>query len=70
MRVLLAGASGALGHRLTPALVSAGHQVFGTTRSGNAASIAAAGATPLRMDGLDRDSVQSGRPSRTSSSTS
>ena len=57
MRVLLAGASGALGHTLTPALVKAGHQVFGTTRSGNTASITAAGATPLRMDGLDRDSV-------------
>jgi len=57
MRVLLAGASGALGHGLTPALVAAGHQVFGTTRSGNAESITAAGATPVRMDGLDRGSV-------------
>jgi nucleoside-diphosphate-sugar epimerase len=57
MRVLLAGASGALGHSLTPALVQAGHEVYGTTRSGNTASIAAAGATPLSMDGLDRDSV-------------
>lgn len=57
MRVLLAGASGALGHTLTPALVAAGHHVFGTTRSGNTASITAAGATPLRMDGLDRSSV-------------
>ena len=57
MRVLLAGASGALGNTLTPALVQAGHQVFGTTRSGNSAPIAAAGATPVRMDGLDRDSV-------------
>lgn len=57
MRVLLAGASGALGHTLTPALVAAGHHVFGTTRSGNAESITAAGATAVRMDGLDRDSV-------------
>ncbi|HKX66235.1 MAG TPA: NAD(P)-dependent oxidoreductase [Intrasporangium sp.] len=59
MRVLLAGASGALGHSLTPALVQAGHEVYGTTRSGNTASIAKAGATPLRMDGLDRESVLS-----------
>ncbi len=57
MRILLAGASGALGHTLTPALVAAGHQVFGTTRSGAAAAITAAGATPLTMDGLDRSSV-------------
>jgi nucleoside-diphosphate-sugar epimerase len=57
MRVLLAGASGALGHSLTPALVAAGHQVFGTTRSGNTAAITTAGATPIRMDGLDRSSV-------------
>ena len=57
MRVLLAGASGALGHTLTPALVTAGHQVFGTTRSGNTAAISKAGATPIRMDGLDRSSV-------------
>ncbi|MDC5696361.1 NAD(P)-dependent oxidoreductase [Intrasporangium calvum] len=59
MRVLLAGASGALGHSLTPALVAAGHDVFGTTRSGNTDAIATAGATPLQMDGLDRDSVRS-----------
>jgi nucleoside-diphosphate-sugar epimerase len=59
MRVLLAGASGALGHSLTPALVAAGHEVHGTTRSGNAAAITAAGATPLTMNGLDRDSVMS-----------
>lgn len=58
MRVLLAGASGALGHSLTPALVAAGHDVYGTTRSGNTDAIAAAGATPLQMDGLDRDSVR------------
>lgn len=57
MRILLAGASGALGHTLTPALVAAGHEVFGTTRSSHTAQITEAGATPLQMDGLDRDSV-------------
>ncbi|MGW5239337.1 NAD-dependent epimerase/dehydratase family protein [Monashia sp. NPDC004114] len=58
MRVLLAGASGAIGHTLTPALVAAGHAVHGTTRSDtHAAAIERAGATPVVMDGLDRDSV-------------
>ncbi|AXG15036.1 NAD-dependent epimerase/dehydratase family protein [Intrasporangium calvum] len=52
-----AGASGALGRTLTPALVAAGHDVFGTTRTGNPGPITAAGATPLTMDGLDRTSV-------------
>ncbi|MFC7485374.1 NAD-dependent epimerase/dehydratase family protein [Knoellia sp. CPCC 206453] len=58
MRILLAGATGAIGHSLTPALVAAGHTVFGTTRTDhNRAAIAAMGATPVLMDGLDRDSV-------------
>ena len=57
MRVLLAGASGALGHASHQPSSRPDPAVFGTTRSGNTASIAAAGATPLRMDGLDRDSV-------------
>ena len=58
MRVLLAGASGAIGHTLTPALVAAGHIVHGTTRTdGHAAGIERAGATPVIMDGLDRESV-------------
>lgn len=58
MRVLVAGASGALGQNLTPALVAAGHTVYGTTRSqSHAPAIERAGATPVIMDGLDRDSV-------------
>jgi nucleoside-diphosphate-sugar epimerase len=58
MRVLLAGATGAIGHSLTPALVAAGHSVHGTTRSTtHAAALERAGATPVVMDGLDRDSV-------------
>ena len=52
MRVLLAGASGALGLSLTPALVQAGHEVYGTTRSGNTASICRSG----------RDATEHGRP--------
>ena len=33
MRVFVAGAAGAIGQRLVPQLVSAGHQVVATTRS-------------------------------------
>lgn len=58
MRVLLAGATGAIGHSLTPALVAAGHTVSGTTRTAdNARAITAMGATPIQMDGLVRESV-------------
>jgi nucleoside-diphosphate-sugar epimerase len=38
MRVLLAGASGAIGRRLVPLLVRAGHDVVGTTRSAQTAT--------------------------------
>jgi nucleoside-diphosphate-sugar epimerase len=37
MRIFLAGASGAIGRRLTPILLAAGHRVTGTTRSRDAA---------------------------------
>jgi nucleoside-diphosphate-sugar epimerase len=58
MQIFLAGATGALGRRLVPMLVEAGHQVVGTTRrAGKAADLAAAGAEPVVMDGLDADSV-------------
>ncbi len=54
MRVLVAGASGAIGKQLVPALVAAGHQVTATTRNPrNTASLSAAGATPVVVDGLD-----------------
>lgn len=58
MRILVAGATGAIGHSLNPQLVAAGHAVFGTTRSEQSFSaLRDAGVTPVRMDGLDRDSV-------------
>ena len=58
MRVLLAGATGALGRRLLPKLIAAGHDVVGTTRSAEKlAALEAAGAQGVVMDGLDRDSV-------------
>jgi 2-alkyl-3-oxoalkanoate reductase len=33
MRVFVAGATGAIGHYLVPGLITAGHEVTGTTRS-------------------------------------
>lgn len=58
MRVFLAGATGAVGRSLVPALVGAGHQVFGTTRSNRReAELRAAGAEPVVLDPLDRDAV-------------
>lgn len=55
MRVFLAGAAGAVGTRLLPLLVGAGHAVWGTTRSREkAAALRAAGATPVVVDVYDR----------------
>jgi nucleoside-diphosphate-sugar epimerase len=58
MRIFVAGATGALGRRLVPTLVSAGHEVVGTTRSADkAATLAENGAEPVVLDALDRDAV-------------
>jgi 2-alkyl-3-oxoalkanoate reductase len=58
MRVFVAGATGAMGQHLVPTLTAAGHEVTGSTRSqGRADEIRRLGATPVIMDGLDRDSV-------------
>jgi len=58
MRIFLAGASGAIGRRLLPLLVNAGHEVTGTTRSPDRANlIAAAGATPAIVDVFDADAL-------------
>jgi nucleoside-diphosphate-sugar epimerase len=54
MRVFVAGASGAIGRQLVPVLIEAGHRVTATTRSPDkTASLGAAGATPVVVDGLD-----------------
>jgi nucleoside-diphosphate-sugar epimerase len=54
MKIFLAGAAGAIGRRLTPLLVAAGHQVTGTTRSAEKAnSVAALGAEPMVVDVFD-----------------
>jgi nucleoside-diphosphate-sugar epimerase len=58
MRIFLAGATGAVGTRLVPVLVGAGHTVVGTTRSASKVDpLRQAGAEPVVMDGLDRDAV-------------
>jgi 2-alkyl-3-oxoalkanoate reductase len=58
MRVLVTGATGAIGRQLVPQLVSAGHQVTGTTRSiGKLDQLRALGADPVVLDGLDAAAV-------------
>ena len=53
-RIFLAGASGAVGRRLAPLLVGAGHEVFGTTRSPDKApALEAQGVVPVVVDALD-----------------
>ncbi len=56
MHIFLAGATGALGKPLTRALVAAGHEVTGTTRS-RPDEVRALGAEPVVLDALDRDAV-------------
>ena len=54
MRVFLAGAYGAIGRRLIPLLVKAGHEVTGTTRSPESAEkLAKAGVHPAVLDVFD-----------------
>ena len=57
MKILVAGAGGAIGRQLVPMLVERGHDVTGTTRGANLEAIEAMGARGVRMDGLDPDSV-------------
>jgi nucleoside-diphosphate-sugar epimerase len=58
MRIFLAGASGAIGRRLVPLLLRAGHHVTGTTRSADRASeLARAGVVPAVLDVFDPQAV-------------
>lgn len=58
MRVLVAGASGAIGRPIVRRLASWGHEVFGLVRSsGSAALVAADGATPVVANVLEFDDV-------------
>jgi 2-alkyl-3-oxoalkanoate reductase len=59
MKVLVIGASGAIGTRLVPQLADRGHEVIGTYRSqGNAERLRALGAEPLALDLLDAPAVR------------
>jgi nucleoside-diphosphate-sugar epimerase len=54
MEIFVAGATGAIGQRLVPRLVAAGHHVVATTRSpAKAGLLRSLGAAPAIMDGLD-----------------
>jgi 2-alkyl-3-oxoalkanoate reductase len=58
MKVFVAGGSGAVGTRLVPALVEAGHEVVATTRSaGKTDRLRELGAEPVVVDGLDREAT-------------
>jgi nucleoside-diphosphate-sugar epimerase len=58
MKVLLAGASGAIGSPLTRQLVAHDHRVLGLTRDWDGARrLQALGATPVVADALDRDGL-------------
>ena len=58
MRVFVAGATGAIGRPLVPALIAAGHEVTGTTRSEERAEgVRAAGARAAVCDALDADAL-------------
>ncbi|SCB18350.1 Nucleoside-diphosphate-sugar epimerase [Bradyrhizobium shewense] len=66
-RIFLAGASGAIGRRLTPLLRSAGHYVCGSTRSeANVNTLRSLGADPIVVDVFDASAlsrvVASARP--------
>jgi 2-alkyl-3-oxoalkanoate reductase len=59
MRILVAGATGAIGLELVPQLIAAGHDVIGTTRTAAKAEIIRRmGAEPVIADGLDAPSIR------------
>jgi nucleoside-diphosphate-sugar epimerase len=67
MRVFVTGASGAIGTRLVPQLIDAGHEVVGTVRSpGNAERVRELGAEPVVLDllhaGRVREAVLASEP--------
>jgi nucleoside-diphosphate-sugar epimerase len=58
MKVLVAGATGALGRPLVRQLVARGHDVYGMTRTESKAELLSGmGATPLVADALDAEAV-------------
>jgi nucleoside-diphosphate-sugar epimerase len=58
MRIFLAGAAGAIGRRLVPLLLQAGHKVTGTTRTAEKAhDLERAGVVPAVLDVFDAGAV-------------
>src|SRR6185437_7036878 len=58
MRIFIAGATGALGRRLIPRLIDAGHRVTGLTRTpARAAPLRELGAEPVVADALDQGAI-------------
>jgi len=59
MRILVAGATGAIGLNLVPQLIAAGHSVVGTTRTAAKVElIRRMGAEPAIADGLDAPAIR------------
>jgi nucleoside-diphosphate-sugar epimerase len=59
MRVFVAGASGAIGRRLVPQLIEAGHEVIGSHSSpANVELLRGLGAKPVALDLLDASAVR------------
>jgi nucleoside-diphosphate-sugar epimerase len=59
MRILVAGATGAIGLNLVPQLIAGGHSVVGTTRTAAKAEIIRRmGAEPAIADGLDAPAIR------------
>jgi nucleoside-diphosphate-sugar epimerase len=59
MKVFVVGATGAIGSRLVPQLVTRGHQVIGTSRSpAKADKLRELGAEPVVLDALDTRAVR------------
>ena len=59
MRIFIAGAAGAVGRYLVPQLLEAGHDVVGSATSQSSAQrVAAMGAEPVVMDGLNAESAR------------
>jgi nucleoside-diphosphate-sugar epimerase len=58
VKIFIAGATGAIGKRLVPLLIAAGHRVMGSTRtSGKFDAIHALGAEAVVLDGLDQPAI-------------
>lgn len=59
MRIFVAGATGAVGRRLVPLLLKAGHEVTGASRTADGTELVRClGASAARVDVLDADAVR------------